>query len=1190
MKKYFSLVASLIVCGVAWAGSSGSGDVANVQEDDLPYSAIVDEILSPVRSKVYTEADTVIVRVCNTGTENLTDIPVAFDCYGPDGYWSEMDLSYPVRDTIRETLLPNQCTVFRFSDLMVFPDEYWNVDDYFSIEAWAEVYSNSEDEIEIAYQDLYTLNGDEAYCIPNSLMVGYYNSYINIVGVNFGYLRTTTLPLGWNMGYGMINYGSYDASERILRFTPVMFVTRGMQDSLIVHVDNNDICWSGFSMWEGFDTVNPCKILVAIDYNRDGEFGNDEILCRTQFFGKRFSMPVTISQAADFGYMRMRILVIQGNDAEPEAEDMDPCMQIDRISAQDYLLFVEETPPPIDVSLNRIVSIESQIISDANQPVIVSISNHGEKVVETLSIHYQYQDRTIDSGTYVWHGRLEPGHSTLVTLPHHTFAYGTTSIDLDIAFHNPADIELWESISDSKWDNQFEVDNDYLHTVVQRFPTVRCPYFDDFEETGNGRWFAMYDPTLDYDGMNPVWTPYMDTSLINLDTGQRRAGYVWKTDILSWVTTVEPDWFSRGIHAFLYSPLIDISVARPDTLSFYLNKDIMTEAFVALEFLDANGQWRKVTRNYFSGQNADGYQRHAFDMKDESIQPYLGRITQFRFCYSTNFRNDLTIDGDGCSIDNFYLSHIAGDVDVAVYEVSTPHVPQRGKKIYPTVVITNLGTEIVSDVVVEYRANNGDTIRELHEGELFPGQTDTHYFLTPFVCDASFPESFSICANIVLLTDSVKNNDTLCADFTIAPPDDDLAVSEYVSPRSYAVTHDSAEIVVRLCNNGSYPVEAATAYFQFNGSLDTTSEIDFVALVGGDGLEGGQCYDYSIPGRYFITMGYTTLLTIVSMPGDVARANDTLESIFSGLAIAKDLAAREIVVNELADGSVSLRLCVENPGSQTLSDYVIGFYLDGNASSLYRQRITGHPVASHERIYLDFDTTLSPRLAAYDIVTAFVYIEDDIDRLNDTTTMLVPSMYDLAALKVLVDEDSRSGARVIIRIENQGNMTIPAGFILKASINGMDVVMTYEESIEPAQTIDVAFDSLISQNPSGVYAGWGCVSYGQDMNSENDTTTVVELKGATDGIANVEAESLWLGQNYPNPCREETTIPFYLPKPSQVLVSVMDASGRMVYSSKGNFVQGRQTYCVKTAAWAAGIYYYALQTAEGRRVMKMVVR
>ena len=109
------------------------------------------------------------------------------------------------------------------------------------------------------------------------------------------------------------------------------------------------------------------------------------------------------------------------------------------------------------------------------------------------------------------------------------------------------------------------------------------------------------------------------------------------------------------------------------------------------------------------------------------------------------------------------------------------------------------------------------------------------------------------------------------------------------------------------------------------------------------------------------------------------------------------------------------------------------------------------------------------------------------------------------------------------------------------------------------------------------------------------------------GIARLEAllglfvpEQTVLLANYPNPFNPETWIPYHLANPSEVVITIYDAHGRVVRRLElGHQQAGYYTNRSRAAYWdgrnyvgervASGIYFYQLQTDEMSLLRKMVI-
>jgi hypothetical protein len=82
-----------------------------------------------------------------------------------------------------------------------------------------------------------------------------------------------------------------------------------------------------------------------------------------------------------------------------------------------------------------------------------------------------------------------------------------------------------------------------------------------------------------------------------------------------------------------------------------------------------------------------------------------------------------------------------------------------------------------------------------------------------------------------------------------------------------------------------------------------------------------------------------------------------------------------------------------------------------------------------------------------------------------------------------------------------------------------------------------------------------------------------------------------LGQNYPNPFRNETTIQYVLPKAEQVNISLFDISGRTVkVLVNGSKEAGTHAITFNTGTLTRGIYYYRIQAGDFTDVKKLTIQ
>jgi hypothetical protein len=82
-----------------------------------------------------------------------------------------------------------------------------------------------------------------------------------------------------------------------------------------------------------------------------------------------------------------------------------------------------------------------------------------------------------------------------------------------------------------------------------------------------------------------------------------------------------------------------------------------------------------------------------------------------------------------------------------------------------------------------------------------------------------------------------------------------------------------------------------------------------------------------------------------------------------------------------------------------------------------------------------------------------------------------------------------------------------------------------------------------------------------------------------------------LGQNYPNPFRNETTIQYTLAQGGQVNLSLFDISGRVVkVLVNGSKDAGTHAISFNTGNLTRGIYYYRIQAGDFTDVKKLTIQ
>ncbi|MEQ8909247.1 MAG: T9SS type A sorting domain-containing protein [Vicingaceae bacterium] len=90
------------------------------------------------------------------------------------------------------------------------------------------------------------------------------------------------------------------------------------------------------------------------------------------------------------------------------------------------------------------------------------------------------------------------------------------------------------------------------------------------------------------------------------------------------------------------------------------------------------------------------------------------------------------------------------------------------------------------------------------------------------------------------------------------------------------------------------------------------------------------------------------------------------------------------------------------------------------------------------------------------------------------------------------------------------------------------------------------------------------------------------------GEDEIDPDQLYLGQNQPNPAKNNTQIPFYLPKAGQVHFEVSNMMGQTVYRQKMTKSAGNHLMTVDISDFSSGIYHYWI-LIDGLRISKKMI-
>ena len=1130
----------------------------------------VESVLAPLGGRVYMENDTVRVRIANYGTVSQSDIPVVYQLRKGNN----TNPIQTVYDTCRATIAAGGTYVFTFGTLLDFHQPATQSGN-FQLRVWTDLVGDQtrrNDTIRYVNQlrpsninsialDYPLQTKGDSYTYP---AVGTDDGF-DFIRVAFNEIDVDLPPLGRHF----TNFGNFSMPEY-----QVLHVRRGLTDTLqLMAVSATDP-----------NERTRCNVAAYIDFNRSGSFEDDPsetVLSQyTLQTNSLLKTAVSIPSTASLGYMRMRVVVTAYEN------NVNSTLTNEGASVKghvvDFLLFVDSEPPAVDLAFTQINSPRSfSIADDTPVPVSFRVSNKGTSPITRFTVNYSFTGDTVDStssGSFEHNGVLAPGASSIITIPPHVFPIGTSNL------------RIWHTLT-----GDTVLTNNSISYQYHRFHVIQLIMDDNFDSLN--WWYA------------PMGYNNYSRNLWQAGTPQKShiqsafsEPVAWVTDTLSIVATGR-----RGNVSYLYSPVINIAQIRPDTIAMRVLRNLTGGSSLRVEFFNHERNWvnlyhDSILVNWYNDADAqaftgtssgNAYNRY-FCPSDHWLAGDYNERLQFRLVYTApQGDNDNASFGDGCAVDDFHIGRARRPVDLGVIAVTKPIAPRYGETIYPEVVVKNFGTDTATSVQIGYTRFGASlaAISTFGDIRIPPEGVDTFLCQDPFIITSDFPDTFYITAFTISTADIFDDNDTTVQMFHLSPLDNDISAEEFVAPLDRVIAGDSTVVVtMRVRNFGLSPIDDATLTYVVNDDYTVTEYVDFNQVLGRQ-LQSTESFNYTFQQRFRAPMGMMRLMGIVKNDMNDYLYNDTINKRILGISSISDLAAASIVKDTSMINKIRFGLTIDNRGARGANGFEVGFWVDNDTSTIYRTTYSSSlPIAALTSGYILFDTLLERRAAPYDYVTAYVYINDDNDRTNDTTNLIIDKFVDLEAVNVVVEENAGDDCRVFLRLRNVANFTFDRPINLKATINGNSLSYNgVTHRIEPMQSVLLEFPRTIPKDPNRHYVGEGHFTYVADTNGNNQTSDIVVVN-YVESVPEVGAGQLLLGQNYPNPFNNITSLPFTLPNAGEAEIFVMDALGHIVFTIHGRYPAGSNIVSVDMSHLAAGVYYYGISVDGERQMRKMILR
>ncbi|MDI3479171.1 MAG: hypothetical protein PWQ14_317, partial [Rikenellaceae bacterium] len=589
---------------------------------------------------------------------------------------------------------------------------------------------------------------------------------------------------------------------------PVLFIGQDYPLELEV-CDNPSYYYAGYAR-------------VFIDWNHDGEYQvPDEVVFESYYPAQASTLltdSITVPTDAYIGYTGMRVIVREGSILP------DPCGTYSYGETEDYLVLVLPRKA-IDAGISA-ANVGYAQYNGTTTTAEVKVRNYGYNPLTNFDIIAKKDAQVIS--TTPWSGNLLPDSSIIFNIPNLPVDSGLNNVCFTV-----------QTLNDSVPQND-----------------TRC-----------AQYFGLPSVVLFEDDMEPTTLLTADTTGMwehgepqgTLIDQAYSAPNVWMTKL------AEP--YPNDTIGYLEFPVQNFSGVTDPYLSFYYWVESESGKDGAyIEYSLNNGQtWLTLG----GIDDPDGYHWYT-DYLSNGKPGYSGSsngwvgafIKMSALSNKTNVRlrigfvSDATVNADGFAIDNIVISAYNVPNNVALAEIVTPTSPTTtGSTQTVKVKIANVGTNVVNNVPVSYKIEDGTAVNGTYSGSINPGDTVEYTFTQTYLAPHI---DYTLCAYTRYPSDIVRINDTLCMNIQSLPADYDIGVVEIISPSDSTPIGQQIAVTIAVKNFGLNPVSNVPVRYQLNYANDRNDVIS-QTINPGDTIHFTFTQQYNGPTMQYVLCAETQL-------------------------------------------------------------------------------------------------------------------------------------------------------------------------------------------------------------------------------------------------------------------------------------------------------------------------------------------
>jgi hypothetical protein len=399
-------------------------------------------------------------------------------------------------------------------------------------------------------------------------------------------------------------------------------------------------------------------------------------------------------------------------------------------------------------------------------------------------------------------------------------------------------------------------------------------------------------------------------------------------------------------------------------------------------------------------------------------------------------------------------------------------------------------------------------------------------------------------------------------ELTLAPIPFDGGVTAIVTPASPSAVGDLVTVTVTVKNFGTSSLTNIPVKYQVGSGTIVTE-----TMAGP--LAPGASANYSFGTTFHVGLQNYGICSWTTVSGDIYIQNDKkCEQIVVNPAQI-NVGVTQIVQpsgSVSANSQIVIKVKIKNFGLQTQDSIPVSYYRP--SSTIVTETWTGSMAYGDSAVYT-FTQPLSVPLGVSFSLFTWTKLANDAYPYNDTLSKSVP-ICNVAAAGIISGPAS-------VAIGNTYTYTVPT--IQNAtSYNWVYTPSTGVTIVNNGASVTVTFGAGASTN--GVLSVNGV--------SATCSGNVSTIQIGT-GVEEYDVNSLWLGQNMPNPTSGITNIEYNLPSSGEVKFDIMNLFGQKVYSMTETAITGKHKVNLDLNKLADGIYYYTLEFKGKRLVKKLLI-